>query len=162
MTCIPCPPGYECAVDGSANTQCANGQYSFESATTCTWGRTSYYTPIKESSVNAPCPPGSYQDSNRHTCIPCPFNNKCPITSANKVIKDYTPDTGTAQTCATGEYAQAGDGFCMANEAGTDGTNICLPGTYSDSDQCKNCLTGHYCADPALFPVPCPPGTYQD
>lgn len=121
MTCIPCAPGYECSKDGAPLTQCANGQYSFESAITCTWGRTNYFTPIRESSVNAPCPPGSYQDSARHTCIPCPFNNKCPITTASKLITDYTPPTGTAQPCGNGEYSQAGDGFCMVNEAGTDG-----------------------------------------
>ena len=161
MDCIPIPPGYESG-DATTITQCVNGQYTFESETTCTWGRANYFTPIKESSVNAPCPPGSYQDSNRHTCLPCPFNNKCEVPNKLNLINNYTPISGTAQPCNAEEYAQAGDGFCMANEAGTDGENICLPGTYSDGDSCTPCIAGHYCADPALLPVPCPPGSYQD
>lgn len=116
MLCIPCPPGYTCTADGATITACELGQYTFESELTCTDGRTNYITPIKVSSVNSPCPPGSYQDatSRRSTCLPCPFNHNCAVTSKINLVTSYS-NFVTPVACGTGSYAQAGDGFCMDN-----------------------------------------------
>ena len=163
MECIPCPPGKECSVDGATITTCAAGKYSFETEYSCTWGRPNYYTPLITSSISAPCPPGSYQDSQRNTCRPCPANQSCELFNSAKLLTDYTPAAGSIATaCSSSTFSLAGDGFCRDNLPGMDGTNICALGTYSSGTSCVACEVGHFCPDPSLMPIECPPGTYQD
>lgn len=137
--CLPCPPGYSCALATSSSSisDCVPGSY-------CPEGTASGH--------EIPCPMGTFSNLTHlispQDCFPCTPGSYC-LGGSTKV----------SGPCPPGHYCPPKTTYSMQYP--------CPAGTYSssiglhDSTQCVNCMPGSYCPLAATRMTPCPTGTYS-
>lgn len=171
-SCDQCPDGYYCAAGTTNPTVCPRG----------------YICPIG-SSVNIPCPEGTYnQFTGKYKiedCVICPAGSYCAVNSAYYVWcppGTYNPYQGSSACfpCTAGyacigfktvtPYIRCSIGYYCPESSTTPIQYACPPGTigtiygaYSKT-QCEKCPPGFYCGFHTEYltnpPIACPAGYY--
>ena len=135
--CSVCPAGTHLRPDPYAsNKQC----------TTCPAGSSSH---ANATGCNV-CGPGTYAIAGSSECTQCPAGSFAPA-SGNTACATCTSGTFTFTTPAVGVYIPVLGSVSADACIGLPTTQrLCLPGTYWDISECKNCPLGYVCPTMSL------------
>lgn len=159
---------------GSAQSQCAAGQYSAPGSGTCTICPAGTYSAAGAESCTS-CPAGTYSGTGATSCTAdtsgyysgsraigqnqCPAGYSCASGILNICPAGTFSPVGqtTCSNCAIGTYSQAGAISC---------TRYCGPGAYytntgGSAFTCRGCAAGTYLPNGANTCVTCPTGQYS-
>ncbi|CDJ50229.1 hypothetical protein, conserved [Eimeria brunetti] len=176
QSCSPCPAGYSCGIrtanysshlcplghycpassDSAAPPQCPAGTFATEKGLQsphqcqpCRPGRVCKDPGLTNGDTQCPagsyCPPVNTANLAATQVLPCPAGNYCPAGSMEPII------CPAGKLCTT-QGLKEPDIVCP-------GGVLCAAGS-SSLESATACPLGYYCEKEALFPVPCPRGSY--
>ena len=140
--CTKCPMGYFCAENSTADKieKCPNGTYNpgygKQTVADCLNCSEGYYCPINGSIAMTECGLGYYSGPAANVCIICPSG--CYCNTSTTTMTDMNLGT---QKC----------------EAGF----LCPTGVGEYPLESLRCEAGAYCLENSVYPITCPPGTYN-
>ncbi|KAL8427177.1 hypothetical protein Efla_006804 [Eimeria flavescens] len=154
-TCIDCPEGFFCPVEGLKQPQpCPAGTYSSGASITCKLCPSGSFCPTGSFADMQRCQPGTYSGAGASSCKPCPAGFRCLSNSGSKF---QIP-------CGPGEYSEEGVSSCLPCPRNfacptpfekvrcEQRTQFAPPG----QQLCKPCPKGFSCENEE--PVACQPG----
>ncbi|KAL8270980.1 hypothetical protein Esti_005101 [Eimeria stiedai] len=154
-TCLDCPEGFFCPLEGLAKPQpCPPGTYSSQASVTCTECPSGSFCPTGSFGDMQTCPSGTYSGVGSTFCSPCPAGYQC---STNVQANLLTP-------CGPGEYSEEASCSCLPcprnfacptplkKVACEPVTQFAPPG----QQVCRPCPNGFSCEGEE--PIACPPG----
>ena len=129
-SCLPCIPGYYCALGTATPSGCPDGSY------------------LVGDQCEA-CTKGSFCNSNSVSPQPCPIGTYGTVTGGSTV-------DSVCQSCPMGSYCDLGGMTApVPCSPGSYG-----PYTSGQTAACVQCPKGSYCGSASITPIPCQSGTW--
>ena len=153
---IPCPAGTYRDTEGAKSmsecTKCTAGNYCPEGTITPIICPKGHICPEgSKYAFDYPCPSGTYKNTEGGSgvCHDCTIGNYCP-TACVQPMK-----------CPPGYYCPAKTGYLTNNLLMPAGTYTGIMIIHSAPSSGIDCPKGAYCPVGSVFPILCPPGTYN-
>jgi hypothetical protein len=166
--CTRCPLGHSCATGSLQPSRCLPGSIAGERGlSTCELCRAGKFTRDRGSTACQSCIAGYFCAEGAAAPLPCPGG-----THKNSSLIRPMESEADCVTCGVGTFCPVGSDAEMLCAPGTVNPHErretcmrCTAGTFQNLEgntTCNVCTPGHYCAEGASTPLPCPAGFFSN